>query len=148
MVERLSRSKFLVTLSLSAALITLGVWIAQPQFTTYRGLSGIDSALFGLVVAHQLSKGRRTRHVFSLAVGTLALTGFAAKCVFELATQSTLFVEPTTTFAPVPLAHLVGLMAGIAVAVAKSSPTVSSTPILTRSAPPRSTPSASFPYAP
>jgi rhomboid family GlyGly-CTERM serine protease len=114
MVERVSRSAFLLTLALSAALITLGVWIAQPQFTTYRGLSGIDSALFGFVVTHLLSEGRRARHGFSIAVGTLALTAFAAKCIFELTTQTTVFVETTTAFAPVPLAHLIGLLADAA----------------------------------
>jgi rhomboid family GlyGly-CTERM serine protease len=98
MVERVSRSAFLLTLALSAALITLGVWIAQPQFTTYRGLSGIDSALFGFVVTHLLSEGRRARHGFSIAVTT----------------QTTVFVETTTAFAPVPLAHLIGLLADAA----------------------------------
>ncbi|MBC8038931.1 MAG: rhombosortase [Opitutaceae bacterium] len=114
MVERISRSAFLVTLALSAALITLGVWVAQPQFTTYRGLSGIDSALFGFVVAHLIAEGRRARHGFSLAVGSLALAGFTAKCVFELVTHTTVFVETTGDFAPVPLAHLLGLLAGAA----------------------------------
>jgi len=116
MVERLSRSAFLVTLALSSALITLGVWLAQPQFTLYRGLSGIASALFGFVIADLLAEGWRARHGFSLAVGGLALTGFAAKCVFELATGDTVFVDAASAFAPVPLAHLIGLVAGICMA--------------------------------
>ena len=116
MTERVSRSALLVTVALSAALITLGVWIAQPQFETYRGLSGIDCALFGFVVARVIAEGRRARHGFSLAVGGLALAGFAAKCIFELATGGTVFVEPTDAFAPVPLAHLIGLIAGAALA--------------------------------
>jgi rhomboid family GlyGly-CTERM serine protease len=112
MAERISRSAFLVTLALSAGFITLGVWIAQPQFATYRGLSGIDCALFGLVVTNLLAVGWRERHGFSLAVGGLTLAGFAAKCVFELATGDTVFVETAGTFAPVPLAHLIGLVVG------------------------------------
>jgi len=116
MTERVSRSALLVTVALSAALITLGVWIAQPQFETYRGLSGIDCALFGFVVARVIAEGRRARHGFSLAVGGLALAGFAAKCFFELATGGTVFVESTDAFAPVPLAHLIGLIAGAALA--------------------------------
>lgn len=117
MVERVSCSAFLVTLALSAALITLGVWIAQPQFTTYRGLSGIDSALFGFVVAWVIADGRRARHGFSIAVGAIALVGFAAKCVFEVVTDGTIFVDAANVFAPVPLAHLIGLLAGAATAV-------------------------------
>lgn len=116
MVERVSRSAFVVTFAFSAAPITLGVWIAQPQFTTYRGLSGIDSALFGFVVARVIADGWRARHAFSIMVGGLALTGFAAKCIFELATRTTVFVETTAAFAPVPFAHLLGLLAGAAVA--------------------------------
>lgn len=112
MAERISRPAFLATLALSAAVITMGVWLAQPQFTTYRGLSGIDSALFGFVVADLLAAGWRTRHGFSLAVGGAALAGFAAKCAFELATRTTVFVETTDAFAPVPLAHLLGLAVG------------------------------------
>lgn len=115
MAERISRTAFLATLALSAAVITLGVWLAQPQFATYRGLSGIDSALFGFVVADMLAAGWRARHGFSLAVGGAALAGFAAKCVFELATRTTVFVEPTDAFSPVPLAHLLGMAAGVVI---------------------------------
>lgn len=116
LVERGSRSVFLATVALSAALITFGVWLAQPQFTTYRGLSGIDSALFGFVAARVIAEGRRARHGFSLVAGGLALAGFAAKCGFELATGGTVFVDTAGEFAPVPLAHLIGLAAGAATA--------------------------------
>lgn len=114
--ERISRSDFFVTLGVAATAITAGVWIAQPQFAIYRGLSGIDSALFGFIIAHLLASGCRDRHAFSLAVGGLALAGFAAKCAFELATGGTVFVETAGAFAPVPLAHLLGLAAGVATA--------------------------------
>jgi rhomboid family GlyGly-CTERM serine protease len=119
--ERISRRGFLTTLGVSAAVITLGVWIAQPQFTTYRGLSGIDSALFGFVVAGVLATGWRERHRFSIAVGGLALAGFAAKCAYELLTGGTVFVETGDTFAAVPLAHLLGAAAGAGVQFSKVS---------------------------
>lgn len=113
-VERISRSAFLMTLALSAAAISLGVWIAQPQFVTYRGLSGIDSALFGFVLARLLVDGWRERHAARVAIGGLALAGFAVKSAFELATGGTVFVDPSDIFTPVPLAHLLGLAAGAA----------------------------------
>ena len=128
LAERISRSAFLATLALSAAFITLGVWIAQPQFLTYRGLSGIDCALFGLVVTDLLVVGRRERHGFSLAVGGLTLVGFAAKCVFELATGDTVFVESTNAFAPVPLAHLLGFIAGAATLLSLSHVRINENP--------------------
>jgi len=114
--ERLSRQTFLVTLALSSAIITFGLWFAQPQFAIYRGLSGIDSARFGVVVASLLAAGCRDRHAFSIVVGVIALVGFAAKCAFELATGGTMFVETNGAFAPVPLAHLLGMITGAVVA--------------------------------
>ena len=113
--ERISRPAFAMTLASSALLITTGVWIAR-QFTVYRGLSGIDSAVFGFVIARLLAEGWRDRHAFSITVGVLALAGFAAKCSFELATGGTVFVDTGGTFAPVPLAHLLGLITGAVVA--------------------------------
>lgn len=118
--EWLTRSGFLVTIGWSAVVITAGVWSAQPQFATYRGLSGIDSALFGFVIADLIVAGWRARHRFSLAVGGLALAAFAAKCAFELATGGTVFVDTEGSFAPVPLAHLLGLVVGIYVAERRS----------------------------
>ena len=112
MAEGISRRTFLTLLRVAAPIITLGVWAAQPQFATYRGLSGIDSALFGFVLAHLLAAGWRDRHAFSIMVGVLALVGFSAKCGFELATGGTVFVETNGAFAPVPLAHLLGMITG------------------------------------
>ena len=117
MAERISRRGFSITLGLSATVITAGVWLAQPQFATYRGLSGIDSALFGFVVADLLAAGWRERHGFSMVVSLIALAGFAAKCAFELITGGAVFVETGDAFAPVPLAHLLGLAAGAAAVV-------------------------------
>jgi rhomboid family GlyGly-CTERM serine protease len=121
MAERISRSAFLATLALSAGFITLGVWVAQPEFAFYRGLSGIDCALFGLVLTDLLTVGWRDRHGFSLAVGSITLVGFVAKCAFELTTGTTVFVETSGAFAPVPLAHLLGFIAGAATIMSVSS---------------------------
>ncbi|CAM2835413.1 rhombosortase [Rariglobus hedericola] len=120
MAERISRRAFLLTLGVSALIISTGVWVAQPQFTTYRGLSGIDSALFSFVIADLLATGWRERHRFSLIVGVAALGGFLAKCVFEVLTGNTVFVEAGEVFAPVPLAHLLGGAVGAAVVMWQS----------------------------
>lgn len=111
--EWISRARFLATVASAGVLITLGVGLAQPQFLTYRGLSGIDSALFGYVVARLIAYGRRARDPVQLALGAVALGGFGLKCAFELATGSTLFVDTGGAFAPVPLAHLLGLACGV-----------------------------------
>lgn len=115
MAEHMSRRTFALSLGFAAAAITAGVWLCQPQFATYRGLSGLDSALYGLVVAHTLSFGIRGRHGLSIVAGAAALAGFSAKCAFELATGGTVFVDAAGTFAPVPFAHLLGLATGAGV---------------------------------
>ncbi|MFA6959782.1 MAG: rhombosortase [Opitutaceae bacterium] len=117
LAERISRSGMFSTLGVSALLITTGVWIAQPQFAIYRGLSGIDSALFGFVLADLFAEGWQARHGFSIAVGIVALTGFTAKCAYELGTGGAVFVQSNGIFTLVPLAHLLGMVAGAAVAI-------------------------------
>ena len=121
MSERLSRPGLLMTIGIASVVITAGVWLAQPQFTTYRGLSGIDSALFGFVIADLFATGRRERHGFSIVVAVVALAGFSAKSLFELVTGGTVFVEGSAAFAPVPLAHLLGLAVGIIIALKHES---------------------------
>ncbi|EIQ00631.1 putative membrane protein [Opitutaceae bacterium TAV1] len=120
MAERRSRFATVLTLSLAAPLIVLTVWIAQPQFITYRGLSGLDAALFALVATGILRDGLacRPRHPFSVALGALALAGLIAKCSYEIFSGATLFVHTSSpadtahAFIPVPLAHLAGGVIG------------------------------------
>ena len=109
--EHESRRQFVRTLLWSAAAISAGVWWWQPQFEHYRGLSGVDSALFALVAGALLRRGR----VVSLVVGSRALLGFGGKCVLELSTGSTVFAAGAH-YAPVPLAHLIGLAVGLVMA--------------------------------
>jgi len=136
-----NRRGFALTLAGSSLAIGLGVWALQPQFETYRGLSGLDSALYGLVCARLLLEGWRARHGFSVALGVLALAGFALKCGAELTSGSTIFANgldetasaslpprafqsapAPASYAPVPLAHLLGLLSGIAVAASEKIP--------------------------
>lgn len=110
-----SRRAVVWTLAIAAAAIGVSVVVLQPQFDSYRGLSGLDSALFGLVIARLGLDGWRQRHGFSMALAGLAGGGFLAKTGWEFAVGDTLFAVGAT-YAPVPLAHLVGLLAGIGVA--------------------------------
>ncbi|MDF9828389.1 rhomboid family GlyGly-CTERM serine protease [Ereboglobus sp. PH5-10] len=113
MAELKSRRDWLVALAVSAPLITLAVWILQPHFETYRGLSGLDCAAYGVVAGHLLRDGWRERHAPTLALGVLACGGALAKCGYELITGNPFFVGETDAFAPVPLAHLVGASIGV-----------------------------------
>jgi rhomboid family GlyGly-CTERM serine protease len=115
LAEIRSRSRFAVCVVVSAVVISLGVAFFQPQFATYRGLSGIDSALFAFVATDLMLVGRRDGDRLMFGAGALALAGFLAKCLYETATGQTIFVEPSTAFQPVPLAHLAGAVIGVLV---------------------------------
>lgn len=79
-----------------------------------RGLSGLDCALVGLLAASLLRHGQP----LAAGGGVLVLIGFAAKCVFELVTAQTVFATGDG-YAPVPLAHLMGLAAGLVASLAR-----------------------------
>ena len=49
--ERINRSRLVVCLVVSAVLIPCAVWLLAPGLTFYRGLSGLDSALFTLLLS-------------------------------------------------------------------------------------------------
>ena len=113
LVEFRSRRAWCYCVAISAVVISFGVNWLQPQFVLYRGLSGLDSALFAFVATDLLREGRHTRDKLMIALGSLALTGFLAKCAYELISGRTLFVEPNEAFHPVPLAHLLGAVVGV-----------------------------------
>ena len=114
LIERQSRGRLLWLWLGSAAAISSFVWIARPDVATYRGLSGIDTALFVylavmLVVdaVHHRQFGR------GLAAGML-LTGLAGKLFFESATGGTLFVNSAAAgFGVLIEAHLLGAAVGM-----------------------------------
>jgi rhomboid family GlyGly-CTERM serine protease len=107
-----SRSRFdtVAALAFAAPAITLAVWWFQPQFESYRGLSGLDSALFGLFAADLV----RRRDAGSRLVGAFGFAAVVAKCVFEIKTGTTAFASGVG-YSPVPLAHLVGTIVGAAI---------------------------------
>ena len=102
--------RLLLLLPAAALLISAGVLLFHPELAAYRGLSGLDSALFAALA---LDLARRPLPL-DRALGALALALFAAKIVFELASGAALFAAGT--FVPLPLAHLLGLAAALGAA--------------------------------
>ena len=151
---RASPRRTLATLAAAAALIPLAVWFVLPGMTHYRGLSGLDSALFMLIavrlVREELAAGRRGL----AAAVALVVAGFLGKIGFELATGATLFAD-SSSFVPVPLAHVVGGLCGALAALHSgwgsrglsvvSSGALSSSPLPAYSPPPCSSPAATLP---
>ena len=103
--ERRNRGAFRATLLASVIVVPIAV-LAFSNVTTYRGLSGIDSALFGLLL---VSEWRRSRLAAFCAVA------FAAKMIFEISTGATVFVH-SDSFIAVPVAHIAGALVGVIVA--------------------------------
>ena len=114
--ERRSRSRFLVCVTASAFAISLSVWFCLPGMRAYGGLSGVDSALFALLVVELWSEGVHARRPEQVAMATACLAGFLLKISFELATGKNLFVQSLESgTVGVPLAHVAGAAVGFLV---------------------------------
>lgn len=112
MAERqVGRLRVAVTLGLAAVAISLGAPLLTPELTVYRGLSGLDAALFGLLAARCLSQPECAARL----VGALALTGLAGKVVWEMATGTPVFLTGMEGVFVVPAAHLIGGLVGVVV---------------------------------
>lgn len=114
--ERRGRAAMVGTLVVSALAIPAVVAFTRPDLGSYRGLSGLDAALFALLltglVRESAAQGAR------LHVGALLLVGalFAVKLALEFSGVA-VFVD-TGSFLPVPEAHAVGALMGLAFGIA------------------------------
>ena len=99
---RRDRRAFHATLLASALLVPVAVLAFAPDIGTYRGLSGLASAMFALLLT--LEWRRLTWPVIVFA------TAFAAKLIFEAFTGGAVFVSDIVA---VPVAHLAGAMIGV-----------------------------------
>lgn len=104
---RRDRRSFHATLFASLVGVPLAVLAFAPHVSAYRGLSGIDSALFALLLA---TESRRC------SLATLFAAGFLAKIVFEALTGATVFVQELGPgVVAVPVAHIAGAAIGVTV---------------------------------
>jgi len=117
--EVTSRRRTLISLGISTVAIPLAVLLWQPQLQTYRGLSGLDSALFGLLAVDLLWEKLAESDRRSIVAMGLLIVAFIAKTAFETITGSAVFADSARGgFVPVPLAHLVGFLVGALTSVA------------------------------
>lgn len=113
LAERMGRVRLAATLIGSALAISAWFWLGEPGLASYRGLSGVDSALYVLVAADVLARGWRGGHRGQAWVAALALVGFVGKVIAEAAVGHPLFVnDQASNFAPVEMAHVVGGVVG------------------------------------
>lgn len=110
--ERRFPRRYLVCLGLSAVAISSAIAFMMPDMESYRGLSGVDTALFALAAAGFLRQAiLDRRRGMALLMAALA-AGLLGKILFEVTTGRTLFVDSAAVFVPLPLAHLVGACIG------------------------------------
>lgn len=113
--ERRGRARMLGALSAAALLIPAVVAAARPDLSSYRGLSGLDSALFALLLTaltrEALMAGQRARVALLAGVGVL----FLAKLLLEL-DGGGVFVRGGG-FVTVPEAHVAGACVGVVAAL-------------------------------
>ncbi len=112
--ERRDRRQFVICLLVSAIVISLGVLAFCPQFERYRGLSGVDCALFGLCLTTACQSSGMSRQGRCLLL--IAGVGFVLKVSWELATGGSLFVQ-SDVMTPVPESHAIGAAVGVIVAL-------------------------------
>jgi rhomboid family GlyGly-CTERM serine protease len=115
--ERRNRAAFHATLLASAITVPLAVLIFAPEVTEYRGLSGLASALFVLLLVPGGAAGSKPadgekRRAESPPLHWFFAIAFAAKIVFELTTSSAVFANDIT---PVPVAHIAGAITALVV---------------------------------
>jgi len=117
--ERAGRPFYYWTLGMAAVAIPCVVAWYHPELSSYRGLSGIDTALFALLISRAwLQSGLSTDPAKFWGCLALWLAMFG-KSVFELTTGEVLFVN-AENFVPVPVAHLVGMLCGSTVAFSQA----------------------------
>jgi rhomboid family GlyGly-CTERM serine protease len=120
--ELIDKKKFYATVGVSALLIPIAIWWGMPDLSIYGGLSGLDCALWALLMVLLIKRESRSGSRIWVAFFSLLLVGLIAKITYESITGMTLFVSNNHTgMVPVPLAHLVGGIVGTGIGLLKNN---------------------------
>ena len=114
--EVMGRWRMVACTLVAAAAIGAAVELGVPGIHVYRGLSGIDSALFTLAVVTLLRRAILTHRRMRTIGLLICLAAFLLKTIFECGTGATLFVDSAAAgMTPVPLVHIIGAVIGLVV---------------------------------
>jgi rhomboid family GlyGly-CTERM serine protease len=113
--ERADRTAYLRCIVLAAAAIGASLSILAPALTSYRGLSGIDAALFALLL---IRLSRESGNPWIAATGFVLI---AVKCAWEWRVGAMMFADGADVMIPVPAAHLVGAVCGAVAGLIRES---------------------------
>ena len=107
--EIMDPKRYYAAVAISAILIPIAIWWGMPDLMIYGGLSGLDCAIYSLLMVLFIRREIRSRNWIWVGLFSLLLGGLAAKIIYETTTGLTIFVANTNTnMTPVPFAHLVG----------------------------------------
>jgi rhomboid family GlyGly-CTERM serine protease len=120
--ERNGRTCFIALVAASALAISIGLLVAQPDLDFYRGLSGVDSALFVLVGTNAMRSSLCSRDRLGTALAITLLAGFICKIGLEATSGRPLFMADDPEAFLVWLAHGLGGAVGCLVAAKSSYP--------------------------
>jgi hypothetical protein len=109
--QRNSRT-FTWGITLSALIISTAVLWCCPTLSSYRGLSGIDTAIYCWLALELCKDAVIEKNRFKITMYSLFIAGLIGKTLYEFATGSMLFSNPGD-FIPVPLAHVAGIISGV-----------------------------------
>ncbi len=104
----------LLCVGISSVIISWAVYLLQPELTAYSGLSGIDCALYAMLMTAVARRAWIRRDWLGAAAAGAALAAITAKIIYEFSGQAVF--APSTRFVPVPLAHIAGAVVGMLVA--------------------------------
>jgi len=124
--EAMDRKRFIMALVISTICTPIAIWLVMPNLQTYGGLSGLDCSFYALLTVLLIKREWRLRKWGWVVFYILTLVLLPVKIIYEMSSGLTVFVNSSfTAMVPVPLAHLVGGGAGIAVGISPRSPTFS-----------------------
>ena len=113
--ELMDREKFVKAIGISSILIPSTIWLVLPHLEVYGGLSGLDCALYSLLIVLFIQREGRPRHWIWNIFYIIMLLLLPVKIIYEMTSGLTFFVNNIhTNMVPVPLAHLVGGVVGCA----------------------------------
>lgn len=110
-VARISRVDFLMMMLLGPVFITALLFVLPSGLPSYRGLSGVDIALYAYGAAFLMARAERTG--FRL-FGTLMFILLVGKIAYEFASGVTVFAD-SADFIPLPSSHAAGGVFGLIV---------------------------------
>ncbi len=120
--ERWWPRAFYSVLASSAVAIPVGVMLSNPELRVYRGLSGLDTALYTLLVGRLCIDSLRQHDTTQTAVFVSLWLSLWGKIVWEFMSGQVLFVQQLD-FIPLPIAHAVGALVGTIVVAVSARPT-------------------------